>query len=125
MVKGKVTFNSVLITLNTEKTKSNIILVNDTNIKGKEGKLFPYQTIVSAGGMCQEVKVGDTVIVDFDAFLKPVRNTKNNMDAQVPETSYELQIPLMEINGEVYGHISERNIKYVYDESEIPKEVKA
>lgn len=121
-LKGKTMFNSVYITLNTEQKKGSIILIDD--VSSTEGKLYPYQEVVLTGNKCEVVKPGDVVLVDFNAFMKPVRNNKSNMENQVPETTYELALPIVEVNGVSYGHIREAHILYVYDESEIPKKKK-
>lgn len=109
-VKGKVLFNVILIEL--EKISSTI----ETDM------LRSYQKVVAKGQHVNEIEIGDYVEVNYNNYFKPVvRKQQMSPDKK----DMELQLPTLEINGKVYGKITERDVDYVYHKSELPKDSKS
>lgn len=95
MLKGKVLFNSIYTTVN--KKKSNIILNEDGM---SDGHVLPYQEVVAVGPHVENIKVGDTILINIDKFQN--------------------KLPGVDINNHIFLAITERDVMYVYDESEVP-----
>lgn len=116
-MKGKVLFNTVLTTLNmTTETESGIILQGD-KVGKKEGVLMDDQEVVAVGSSVDEIKVGDKVKLDLGKFMREV--TKRPVgDFGANGKTQELALPIIEINGEQYARITNRDIVYVYGEDE-------
>lgn len=96
MLKGKVLFNSVFTTANVKE--SSIIMSGDS----QKAFILPEQTVVAVGKNVEEIKVGDTVLINVE--------TMGN------------KVPIITIKGNDYIALTERNITYVYDESELSSE---
>lgn len=96
MLKGKVLFNSVYTTV--EKRKSNIILKDDA----VDGYVLPWQKVIAVGPHVENIKVGDTVLINIEKFKD--------------------RLPGVEIKDNMYLALTERDIMYIYDESEVPEE---
>lgn len=94
-VKGKVLFNAVLTTINKQTHHGKIELAQ------KSQKAYTYQDIVLTGSLVDSVKPGDTVEINPRVFAQGV--------------------PILTLGDSEYALISERDILYVYDKSEVPK----
>jgi hypothetical protein len=93
MLKGKVLFNAVFTTV---KTKKSSILLSEDN---ERAFILPEQKVVAIGKHVEDIKVGDTVLINVEAMGK--------------------KVPIVTINGEDYISITERHITYVFDKEEI------
>lgn len=95
MLKGKVLYNSVYTTVNKKKSK---IILSESD--GTDGHVLPYQEVVKVGPHVENIKEGDIVLINIDKFQN--------------------KLPGVEINNNIFLAITERDVMYVYDESEIP-----
>lgn len=117
-IKGKVLFNSIIVELEAYEEKSGIKLVNELNgLQGKKGIIKDFQKVVAVGSAVQEVKVGDTILIDWERYNKLEPVSKNT-----PSRKVTLQIEPLQVGGEIFGRITERDVIYIYDKSEIPKD---
>lgn len=115
MMKGRPLRREVLVTLDKEEEKNKAgLILNANNIRdglSGDGFLKDTQTVLATGSYCDEVKVGDKVIVDFDRYKKV--KPKGQME-QTKEVVYN--IPTIELDGVLYGRIQETDIIWIKDE---------
>ncbi len=98
--EGTVLFNSLLLTSDREGTRP--VSKKGSKVKVTHNtKVLDVQTVVKVGKHCDEVKVGDKVLINIDQFLQ--RNVR-------PPT---LILPTEDGNREFLAS-SERDIKYIY-----------
>lgn len=113
-IKGRPLRREVLVTLDkeVEKTSSGLILNVDSVSKGlsDDGFLKDDQTVVAIGNYCDDVKVGDSVKVNFDRY----KSTKpTGQMEQTKEVVYN--IPTLEFSGTTYGRIQETDIIWIHE----------
>jgi hypothetical protein len=95
-------FNKVIITLNTVKF--------DDGVELSHTVLSDTQYIVSKGGSVPAaIKLGDKVIIDIEKLMVTV----NNNNANVEETSRQVKIDPVEVDGVQYAIIEDRVIKAI------------
>lgn len=99
------------------KTDSGII-----NIQKADGSLNPYQTVVSVGAMCKDLKEGDVVKINFKRYAK-AKHVPGAIDAstnlQEDKFSMTYEIPMIIINGTEHLFIQSNDIEYVVEEFEV------
>lgn len=104
--------------------------VGDTTIAGglildmrhRKGELNPYQTVVSVGPMCQGLKDGDIVKINFKRYFKAkhipgVIDAEQNTQSDNLTASYE--IPVIEMDGKEFLFIQNTDIEYIVDDYEV------
>lgn len=111
-LKGRPLGKTVVVTLDTETQRGNIILSADMGVKGNnKGLLKEDQTVVSLGNEIKdELKVGDKVRVNFEKYRKKVAKPGVSQGYNMV-----LDIPTIEIDGKTYGRISLFDIIWVFD----------
>lgn len=87
-----------------------------------EGELNPYQTVVSVGPMCQGLKEGDIVKINFKRYFKAkhvpgVIDAEQNTQSDNLQASYE--IPVININGQEFLFIQNTDIEYIVDDYDV------
>ena len=114
-------FTDLIITANRfdkDITEGGILVAN-------KGDLKPYQTVVAIGNAVREIEVGDTVMVNFEAYAEhkvPVGSVKEKMDVPNPVVNYH--IPWVSMVNEqgvdtIYIWISVNDIEYVLEGEEV------
>ena len=97
----------------TQKLNGNLIDVNKM-----EGRYKEYQTVVRIGSAVREVKEGDVVLIDPSRYMKRKFSDNSLREDFVDNPIVEINIPTVEMNGEDYFMIEERDIAYVIADSE-------
>lgn len=100
------------------KTASGL-LIDTTRM---EGGLNPYQTVISVGQMCHDVKEGDVVKINFKRYAKAKHvpgaiDDSNNIQADDFTVTYE--IPMINLDGQECLFIQTNDIEYVVDDYEV------
>ena len=93
------TFNKVYITLNTVELNDNLDF-SDTSISDS-------QFVVAKGPMVNSVSVGQKVLLDIEKLMKPKGYETTNQYQEVRE----VQLDLIEIDGNKFALIEDRVIK--------------
>ena len=104
--------------------------VSDTTIAGglildmrhRKGELNPYQTVICAGPMCNGIKDGDIVKINFKRYMKVnhipgVIDQAQNTQADTLQATYE--IPIIELDGKEYLNIQYNDLEYVVDDYDV------
>lgn len=101
-------------------TSGGLITVNR-----QKGSVKEYQRVVAVGSMVKDIKVGDLVLINPKNY-RVLKHEKGSMKDGVitdnPIVGYN--IPTVEINGEQFMYLDDRDIEYViedYEEVEDPK----
>ena len=94
-------FNKVIITLNKLEADGELVLSDNT--------LSEVQTVMAKGGSVLELEVNDTVIIDIEKMMVPVRSEDNN----AYETQMQIKVDPIEVDGVIYAIIDDRLIKAV------------
>lgn len=102
------------------KTKGGLI---DT--AKQKGTVKEYQKVVAVGGSVREIKEGDLVCIDPTRFAvrkNPDNSIKNDIEGGNPILEYRFDI--VEMDGEKYLLLQDRDIQFIisdYEEVEEPK----
>lgn len=95
----------------------------DTN--KQKGSVKEYQKVVAIGSTVRDIKVGDLVLINPKNY-RILKHEKGSMKDGVitdnPVVGYN--VPTVEINGEQFMYLDDRDIEYViedYEEVEDPK----
>lgn len=104
---------SIIITLDKEKVTKSSLILNATDVKGGDGGggLKERQTVVAVGPYCDQVLVGDEVMIDFDKFKKTVPEDRLAGD-HVKKTFFAINT--IEFDEVTYGRMSEMDVIWVY-----------
>ena len=94
-------FSKVIITLNKLEPDGDLILSDNT--------LSDIQTVMAKGNSVQELIVGDSVIIDIEKMMVPVKSEDNN----AYEMQMQIKVDPIEVDGVIYGIIEDRLIKAV------------
>lgn len=94
-------FSKVIITLNKLAPDGDLILSDNT--------LSDVQTVMAKGGSVLELEVGDSVIIDIEKMMVPVKSEDNN----AYEMQMQIKVDPIEIDGVTYAIIDDRLIKAV------------
>jgi hypothetical protein len=92
-------FNKVCITLNTLEADGNLIL--------SDNMISDCQFIVAKGPMVNGVEIGQKVLIDIEKLMKPKGYEANNQYEEVRE----VQLDLIEVNGQRFAFVEDRVIK--------------
>lgn len=86
------------------------------------GTLNPYQTIVSVGEMCKDLKKGDVVKINFNRYAK-AKHAPGAIDEaqnkQFDKLSITYEIPMININNEECLFLQSNDVEYVVTDYEI------
>lgn len=90
-------------------------------ILNPKGTVKPYQKVVKVGSMVRDVKVGEIVMINPAAYIKKKYSDNSLREDIVDNPTVRVDIPTIEMNGENYFMIEERDIEFVitdYEEKE-------
>ena len=91
-------------------------LIVDTTKMG----MNPFQTVVSVGPMCKDLKEGDIVMINFKRYAKGKHipgAIENNVQSDNLTMTYE--IPMVNIDGTDYLFIQSNDVEFVVEEYEV------
>ena len=95
-------------------------LIIDT--RKMDGRLNPYQTVVSIGSTVRDVKEGDVVKINFSRYAL-AQHRPGKVDAaenvQDDDVNWVYEIPKITIEDVDYLFIQDRDIEYVVEEYEV------
>ena len=95
-------------------------LIIDT--RKMDGRLNPYQTVVSVGSTVRDVKEGDVVKINFSRYAL-AQHRPGKVDAaenvQDDDVNWVYEIPKITIEDVDYLFIQDRDIEYVVEEYEV------
>ena len=87
-----------------------------------EGSLNPYQTVVSVGAMCKDVKPGDVVKLNFKRYAK-ANHAPGAIDEaqnkQFDNLSIVYEIPMIDIDGQECLFLQSNDIEYVVEDYDV------
>ncbi len=93
--------------------------------KRQKGTVKEYQKVIAVGSLVKDIKVGDMVLINPKNY-RQLKHEKGSMKDGVitdnPVVGYN--IPTVEINGEQFMYLDDRDIEYViedFEEVEDPK----
>lgn len=121
ITKIKPMFTDLIITadrFDKDITEGGILIAN-------KGDLKPYQTVVAIGNAVRDIEVGDTVMVNFEAYAEhkvPVGSVKENMDVPNPVVKYHINwVSMANEQGidTIYIRISVNDIEYILEGEEV------
>jgi len=92
-------FNKIIITLNKEEVDGGLVLSD--NIMSDE------QYVVAVGETVRAFKPGQKVLIDMEKLMVSVPNEVNN----VYETSKQLKLDFLEVDGMLYAIMEDRYVK--------------
>ncbi len=86
------------------------------------GSLNPYQTVLSVGAMCKDIKEGDVVKLNFKRYAK-AKHTPGAIDEsqnkQFDNLSFTYEIPIININDKECLFLQSNDVEYVVEEYDI------
>ena len=94
-------------------------LIENGVLKAPQGSLRMYQKVLAVGSSVRDVKVGDTVLLNFSNYI--VRKYKENSikeDMSAQEDEYVYDIPRLTIGGKICGKFQDRDVEGVVTEFE-------
>lgn len=116
-------FTGVITTARTyvgEQYASEGSLIIDT--RKRDGSLNPYQVVYSVGGTVRDIKEGDVVKINFKRY-QVVKHVPGAIDEaenkQFMNDNWDVEVPIIVINGIEYLFIQDRDIEYVVEEYEV------
>lgn len=87
-----------------------------------DGQLNPYQTVISVGGMCKDVKEGDVVKINFKRYAK-AQHVPGAIDEaenkQFDNMSVVYEIPIVNIDGQDCLFIQSNDVEYVVEDYDV------
>lgn len=115
-------FTKVLLTCDKEDGEGLLLpgtdLLDGKKVMKEGGDIMQYQTVIAVGDSVRNVKPGDVVCLNQNAFA--LRKYKNNgIQDQVEECKQETLgwvIPVVDIDGKDYIFTDDANILYVVEE---------
>lgn len=114
-------YTGILTTANKYSQDVSSGLILDT--KKLAGSIKEYQTVVAVGSSVREIKVGDTVLINFQNYLVKDKARPENDDGSIRtefvQQTYHLELPVMEVNDKEVLTLQERDIAFVADIEEI------
>lgn len=88
----------------------------------RDGSLNPYQTVVSVGSMCKDVKEGDVVKINFKRYAK-AHHAPGAIDEaqnkQFDNMSIVYEIPILNMDDKEFLFIQSNDIEYVVEDYEV------
>ena len=94
-------------------------LIENGVLKAPQGSLRMYQKVLAVGSSVRDVKVGDTVLLNFGNYI--VRKFKENSikeDMSAQEDEYVYDIPRILIGGKICGKFQDRDVEGVITDFE-------
>lgn len=120
-------YTGILTTANKYSQDDSSGLILDT--KKLAGSIKEYQTVVAVGSSVREIKVGDTVLINFQNYLVKDKARPENEDGSIRtefvQQTYHLELPVMEVNDKEVLTLQERDIAFVADIEEIKEDSNA
>ena len=114
-------YTGILTTANKYSQDVSSGLILDT--KKLAGSIKEYQTVVAVGSSVREIKVGDTVLINFQNYLVKDKARPENDDGSIRtefvQQTYHLELPVMEVDDKEVLTLQERDIAFVADIEEI------
>ena len=114
-------YTGILTTANKYSQDDSSGLILDT--KKLAGSIKEYQTVVAVGSSVREIKVGDTVLINFQNYLVKDKARPENEDGSIRtefvQQTYHLELPVMEVDDKEVLTLQEKDIAFVADIEEI------
>lgn len=102
-----------------ETTTAGGVIIDTTRM---EGSLNPFQTVVSVGAMCKDVKPGDVVKINFKRYAK-ANHAPGAIDEaqnkQFDSLSVVYEIPMINLDGQECLFIQSNDVEYVVEDFEV------
>lgn len=102
-----------------EVTTAGGLLLDTTRMSGS---LNPYQTVVSVGEMCKDIKEGDVVKINFKRYAK-AQHLPGAIDEaqnkQFDNMSITYEIPMINLDGQECLFLQSNDIEYVVTDYEV------
>lgn len=102
-----------------EVTTGGGLLLDTTRMAGS---LNPYQTVLSVGDMCKDLKEGDVVKINFKRYAK-AKHTPGVIDEaenkQFDNMSVVYEIPMINLDGRECLFIQSADIEYIVTDYEV------
>lgn len=99
-----------------DRTFAGGLLIDSTRLSGS---LNPFQTVVSVGDMCKDLKPGDIVKLNFKRYAR-AKHTPGAIDEaenkQFDNMSISYEIPIIQINGVDHLFLQSNDVEYVVEE---------
>lgn len=108
-------FTTIITTLDVYEED----LIENGVLKAPQGSLRMYQKVLAVGSSVRDVKVGDTVLLNFGNYI--VRKFKENSikeDMSAQEDEYVYDIPRILIGGKMCGKFQDRDVEGVITDFE-------
>ena len=108
-------FTTIITTLDVYEED----LIENGVLKAPQGSLRMYQKVLAVGSSVRDVKVGDTVLLNFTNYI--VRKFKENSikeDMSAQEDEYVYDIPRILIGGKICGKFQDRDVEGVITDFE-------
>ena len=85
-----------------------------------EGEIKEFQTVIAVGPNAFGVKEGDLILINPKEYLVPVHslNSGSVLEKSKDEVQYQLNLPVIEINGKQCLFLFDRDIDLIVDEYE-------
>lgn len=117
----KPVYTRIITTANKYETAQKVGGLIDA--KKLEGRYKEYQTVVKVGSCVREVKKGEVVLIDPSRYMVRKYNDNSLRNDFVENPIVDINIPTVQMNGEDYFMIEERDIAYIIaDSEEVPDE---
>jgi len=119
--KVKPLFTGVITTAKkyVDDVKSGSGLIDVTRMSGS---LNPYQTVISVGDMCKDIKDGDVVKINFKRYAK-AKHTPGAIDEaqnkQFDNMTITYEIPIINIDGTDCLFLQNNDIEYIVTEYDV------
>ena len=120
--KAKPMFTGIITTATKyvgEQMTAGGLLLDTTRMAGS---LNPYQTVISVGDMCKNIKEGDVVKINFKRYAK-AQHTPGAIDEaqnkQFDNMSITYEIPIVELDGKDCLFIQSNDIEYIVTDYEV------
>lgn len=114
-------YTGILTTANKYSQDDSSGLILDT--KKLAGSIKEYQTVVAVGSSVREIKVGDTVLINFQNYLVKDKARPENDDGSIRtefvQQTYHLELPVMEVDDKEVLTLQEKDIAFIADIEEI------
>ena len=92
------------------------------DLSKREGGLNPYQTVISVGDMCKDLKEGDIVKLNFKRYAK-AKHVPGAIDEaenkQFDNMSITYEIPMIVLDGQECLFMQSNDIEYVVEDYEV------
>ena len=108
-------FTTIITTLDVYEED----LIENGVLKAPQGSLRMYQTVLAVGSSVRDIKVGDTVLLNFKDYI--IRKYKENSikeDMSAQEDEYVFDIPRVLIGGKICGKFQDRDVEGVITDFE-------